>query len=1146
MADWELAQERKGWPGALVITIVALIAACCASLAASDTLVEGFRAPPESARPRVWWQWMNGNVTEDGARLDLEWMRRIGIGGVQNFDAAFEWGSPFDTPPPLETARTYLTPQWRHALRESVVVARGLGLEFAIASSPGWSGTGGPWVKPHQAMKKLVWSETRVRGGRHFEGRVARPPATTGLFQNIPLVELGRAPPDKNSPAPGYYADVATIAYRVPRSEYSRAGRGPAVTSSAGSIDVARLSDGDLAQTISLPCEADGSAWIQFSFGQPQKIQALTAVIGRALSFDPAREAVPGGRLEASEDGRTFRRIVDLPRVRALQSSALQQTVSFAPTRARVFRVVLDPPKVALAEQMGLAKLSERPTHRIAELILHTAARVNRFEDKAGYSSRQITGEDDTPPVAAQDVIRKRAVLDLTSKMRPDGSLDWIPPAGEWVVLRFGYSLTGRITRPASRPGTGLEVDKLNRKHVRAYLNDYLGEYERALGAELMGDHGLQYVVTDSYEAGPQNWTDDMLEQFRSHRGYDPLPWLPVMSGRVVESAAASDRFLWDFRKTLGDLVADAHYGELSAALERRGLGRYGQSHESGRAFIGDGMDAKKTAAIPMGAMWAGDLPAGLSRSSHEADIRESASVAHIYGKPFVAAESFTASTPYPYSFAPSMLKQGADRELALGVNRFVIHTSVHQPDSRPGPGIGLGPFGQWFTRKETWAAQAGAWIGYLARSSYLLQQGRFVADIAYLYGEDTNVTSLSEATPVTIPGGHDFDFVSPAALISEFSFREDMLVTRTGMRYRVLALDGSTRRISVPVLRKLRDLIRAGAVAIGARPVATPSLADDEREFRAIVAELWGESADSRPAQASSHVARTVGRGQVIADHSLAEALALLHIAPDVVFPRADAAELRFLHRELDDGDLYFVSTDATSAQVLDASFRVTGRSPELWRADTGTIAPLSYHVLNGRTIVPLRLEPYDAIFVLFRATAAAPRRVIAEPIKERLASIHGAWNVRFPSDLGAPARARFDTLSSWTESADPGVRYFSGTAGYEKRISISREWLDGRSRIELDLGKVAYIAEVIVNGDSVAMLWKEPFRVDMTSALQVGDNHLEIRVTNLWPNRLIGDKQPGARKIAFATFDPFTADSPLLPSGLLGPVTLWRVRDP
>jgi hypothetical protein len=973
-------------------------------------------------------------------------------------------------------------------------------------------------------MKKLVWSETLITGGKPFKGRLNAPPRTTGPFQNIPHWQ---SPPSDGYGQPAaYYADIATLAYRVRASETALTSAGLNVTSSEGAIDAARLSDGDLEHVVSLPYGEGAYAWIQFSFTTAQRVQALTAVIRRPTSLDPTLESGPDGWLEASDDGQNFRKVADLPHGASFWSNSLEQTGAFSPVVARVFRVILARPAASLFAQAGFAPDAGRSAHEIAELVLHGAPRVHRFEDKAGFSSRLIIAADDTPEVAEAEAIRKSDIIDLTRRVRTDGSLDWTPPAGQWIVLRFGYSLTGRANHPASQAGTGLEVDKLNRGFVKHYMDAYLNEYAQTLGSELIGQRGLQYVLNDSYEAGSQNWTDDLLEQFRMRRGYDALAWLPVLVGRVMESARSSDRFLWDFRKTLGELLAEAHYGEISASLRERGLGRYGEAHEHLRAFVGDGMQVKKTADIPMSAIWTAGLPVvGFSNETYDADIRESAAVSHIYGKSLVAAESFTAFGN-PYIYSAEDLKPVADRAMAMGVNRFVLANSVHQPDLRPGPGLGLGPFGQWFTRKETWAEQAHVWTTYLARSCYLLQQGRFVADIAYLYGEDANVTSLFYASAPNIPAGYNFDFINSDALVNELSVSDGKLVTRAGMQYRLLALDASTQRMSLPVLRKLRELVRAGALVFGARPLATPSLTDDEEEFRTLVEELWGERRGEGALSA----------GKVFVDGSLEAALAAMQIQPDVRFSGSSSGSLRFVHRTLDDGDIYFVSSDAARSQSVEASFRVSGKNPEVWRADLGTIEPLSYRTETARTIVSLKLDAHDALFVLFRRPTRVEARTVRLPVEQVIADLSKGWRVSFPLE-GAVKTQAFEPLASWTENADPDIRYFSGTATYARTMTLARP-VRG-ARLIIDLGRVKNVAELIVNGRSAGIAWKPPFRLDVTPLLKPGANRLELRLTNLWPNRLIGDKQPGAGKPrAWASFDPYSADSPLLPSGLLGPV--------
>jgi (4-O-methyl)-D-glucuronate---lignin esterase len=1094
-----------------------------------DALERGFQNPPDSAKPRVWWHWMNGNITKEGIKLDLEWMKRVGIGGFQNFDAAL------NTPQVVEKRLVYMTPEWKDAFRFATTTADRLGLEMAIAGSPGWSESGGPWVPPSQGMKKFVWSETRIEGGQPFTGKLPKPPSATGPFQNITGGRRGFGS-EPAAPSPEYYADSAVVAYRAPAGDVPFAELRPTVTSSGGAFDLASLTDGDLVKASTLPPAPMGeNAWIQFEFAKPQSIDGISLVLaaGGGRGFGRGPGGSTGRALQASNDGQTFRTIAELP-----ASPSAELTLAFPAVTAKYFRVTFRTMPVPQggrgfnAPQGARANTAPAGTS-IAELVLHTAPRVNRFEDKAAFSTATDLYDLATPAVPPASAIHKAEVIDLTAKMRPDGSLDWTPPPGQWVVLRLGYSLLGITNHPASPEATGLEVDKLNKAFVKAYADKYLDNYKETVGP-LMGKRGLQYVVTDSWEAGAQNWTDDMIAEFTKRRGYDMRPWLPVLTGRVVESAEASDRFLWDFRRTISDLVAENHYDEIGQLLHERGMGRYSESHESGRAFIGDGMEVKRNADIPMSAMWTQMPGVNAEVYRYNADVRESASVAHIYGQNLVAAESLTASSG-AWAWSPETLKPTADKELAMGLNRFVIHTSVHQPVNDKIPGLGLGPFGQWFTRHETWAEIAQPWVTYLARSSYMLQQGKFAADVAYFYGEDSNITALFGNKSPDIPAGYNFDYINADAILHRLDVKDGRLTTPSGMSYRVLALDPNSRHMSLPVLRKIRDLVDAGAAVAGPKPIDSPSLADDQAEVQRIASELFG-SGDGEHSR---------GRGKVYAGQTLAQALAALNVAPDFEYakPQADSNFL-YVHRKLTDGEIYWVDNRNARAESVQASFRVQGKAAELWHADTGIMEPASYETTAGRTTVPLALEPYGAVFVVFRKAAPAPSRMLPKHAEREVATIEGSWEVAFQPDRGAPAKITLDSLSSWAANSDAGVKYFSGAGTYTKSVDAPAAWFRTGARIWLDLGDVKNLAQVSVNGKLLGILWKTPFRVDVTGALKPGANSVEIKVTNLWVNRLIGDQQPGVqKKYTYTTQQFYRENSPLLPSGLLGPVRVLRV---
>jgi hypothetical protein len=1117
----------------LMLSLISMVLMNCSgpSKEAGIKLEDGFLNPPESAKPRVWWHWMNGNISKEGIKADLEWMKRVGIGGFQNFDAGLA------SPQVVEKRLIYMTPEWKDAFLFATKLADSLGLEMAIAGSPGWSESGGPWVLPNQAMKKLVWSELRIEGGKTFKGTLPKPPTTTGLFQNIPLASEFTVRRHRRNPSlpplPEYFADAAVIAYRAPENDLPLAELKPKVSSSAGKFELSNLTDGNLAEFTILPAaKVNENAWIQFEFAKPETVHSLSIVCVETVMSSSGFPGPGFSRaLEASDDGREFRIVFDIP-----DNESLQRTYTFKPSTARYFRISFR----TLAPQTGELipqRLIANAGIRIAEINLHMVPRVNRFEDKAGFTSASGLYMLATPSINSKDAINKNEVVDLTSKMASDGTLDWTPPDGKWVVLHFGYSLTGKRNFPASPEATGFEVDKLNAYHVKAFFDNYLDQYKNATGG-LMGNRGLQYIITDSWEAGVLNWTDSMMTEFSRRRGYDMVNWLPVLTGHIVESAEASDRFLWDFRRTISDLTVENHYDQLTTILQNRGMGRYTESHEGGRAFVADGMEVKRKADIPMSATWTpGNEKEGVA-TEYKADVRESASVAHIYGQNLVAAESMTAYGN-SFAFSPERLKPTADMELSTGVNRFVIHTSVHQPVDNKIPGLGLGPYGQWFTRHETWAEQAKAWTTYLARNSFMLQQGTFLADIIYYYGEDNNITALFGDKLPDIPEGYNYDFVNADALVNVLSVKNGQIITPSGMSYQLLALDPNSQHMSLPVLRKILKLVNSGAIVVGPEPIGSPSLSDDQDEFQAIAKQLWitGDGENK------------VGRGKIYAGQTVAEVLTTMHIPPDFEYtgPK-DNLNLLYLHRKLSEADIdiYWVNNNNRSNRVEDMQviFRMEGKAPEVWHPETGRIEQASYSISDGRTSVTLDLEPNDAVFVVFRKKANRSSMILPKPVERQLATVEGPWNVSFQSDRGAPDQIILERLSSWSDNTDQGVKYFSGTGTYTKTIQSPESWFKAGEKLWLDLVDVKNLAEVAVNGKSLGIIWKRPFRVEVTDVLKAGENSLEIKVTNLWVNRLIGDRQPGVtKKYTYTTQAFYQSDSPLLPSGLLGPVQIVNV---
>lgn len=1092
----------------------------------ADPLVAGFRDPPRRARPRVWWHWMNGNITEDGIAKDLDWMSRVGIGGLQNFDADLM------TPQIVKQRLAYMTPEWKKAFRFAAARAEEKGLELAIAGSPGWSETGGPWVQPEDGIKKVSWSETIVAGGRRFTGRLAMPPTTTGPFQTMPGADAFR-PAREGGAAPSAYRDIATLA--IPLASVETSADAVVEDGNGRVLDGALLIDGNLEKTVDLGVGTPAQpVMMTLRYGEPREKRSATLFVHDAQPAfgDPYFTPV----LEARVDG-SWRRIA------TFDTAPVPTTIAFSPVRAAEFRVVFGPyagpsrpAMAALAPGVVIPPLfapgPSSPSIKVAEFRLFDEARIDRFEAKAGFALvndyhalKTSASEGDEGPAVV-------GVIDLTKRMRSDGTLDWIPPAGHWRVIRMGWTLTGKTNHPASPEATGLEVDKLDGEAVARYLRHYLDMYQATTGDDLFGSRGVRALLLDSTEVGSFNWTPRLIEQFRKLRGYDPTPWLATLVGVVIGSRAESDRFLYDFRRTLSDLHATEHYATVARVAHEYGLRLYNEALEDQRPVLGDDMAMRRYADVPMAALWTWNDKSG-PRPTLLGDMKGASSVAHIYGRDFVAAESMTSALA-PWADAPSTLRRVIDLEFAHGVNRPVIHTSVHQPLDDKQPGLSLMIFGQFFNRHESWAEMARPWIDYISRSAFLLQQGRNVADVAYFYGEDAPITVIAAfGPPKGLPARYAYDYVNASVLSDVLTVEDRDLVAPSGVRYRVLYLGVGADRMTLPTLRRIASLVADGATIVGKPPASSPSLADDAGEYADLVKRLWGGGEVTK-----------VGKGRVFGTPDVEAALVQIGVMSDLDLNDAAAAkDIMFVHRQLDDGDLYFVVNRAKQARSLNAQFRVVGKAPDFWHADTGAVTPASYRSDDAVTTVPLELGPEESVFILFRTDAVAPARTVRAPDLATVLDVVGPWEVALQNGRGAPPSIKLTSLGSLSDQADPGVRYFSGEAVYTARFTLPPDVKPG-APLRLDLGKVGDLAEVKVNGKEAGSVWHAPYRVDVSGLVQTGENLLEIKVANRWINRLIGDAQPGAEKVTFTTIPTYKPDAPLRPSGLIGPVRLSVAR--
>lgn len=1139
------------------------IAAVCH---ADDALRLGFKNPPASAKARTWWHWLNGNVTKEGITADLEAMQRVGIQEAQVFNVAL--GQP-------EGPATYLGPEWFEMLRFAATEAQRLGMELAFHNAAGWSSSGGPWVTPERSMQKVVFREVSLNGGGVIRLQLPRP-------------EVVR----------NYYRDIAILAFPKPT------------------------------------------------------------------------------------------------------------------TRIRI-------------DDLDIKTLSGRVRNQVVP---------------------------DAKAIAPAAVVKSSQILDLSARVSEDGTLEWVAPEGEWVVLRLGHTSTGKQNRPAGKGGRGLECDKMSKEAVDAFWEGGVAPILTALGP--LAGTVVNNCLIDSYEVGTANWTPRFKEAFARRRGYDCSPYLPTLAGYYVDSGEVTERFLWDFRRSLGDLVADNYYGRFRDRCHREGL------TFSVEPYWGpfDNFQVGATGDIVMCEFWSGEL-----RFFDTAKF--AASIANLKGSSIVAAEAFTGRSGWLQH--PATLKLIGDRAWAQGINRFILHTYVHQPWDVP-PGLSLGVWGVDFNRLNTWWEPGKAFLDYVARSQFLLQRGRPVADVLILTGESSPNDGQTPAGRGIKELGYDFDLLGHNSLPA-LSVQDGVLTTPAGGRYRYLVLPDSPW-MRPETLQQIARLSEAGAVVLGPKPSRSPSLQGFpgcDARIAELAATLWDT-------------------GRIKADPIL-QRLARDPVPPSFSLETGDRDDLDFVHRKGDGLDLFFVANSSKASRRLRLRLRSAGKRPELFDAQTGGVRDLAVWEAHadGTTSVEIELESEGSAFIVFREPAEPSEHLVTAtargdsrgavalpglkilkaeygsflpsglvdvteavtarieddklriPVSRRLSStdpapgykkelrveysvngerreacgmegetlmirregdsglsilravfgkfdpstpgvpdhapaadvtervkaavaagnltisvdeglradrsrdgasgglriryrccgelvqrtlpagakldlaqdlpgsrvllengetiwqtphpgelafrtsagrsgtlrvgsvpqplpLTGPWELRFPPGRGAAGSVTLDELSSWSDSPVAGIRHFSGTGSYSHSFVLPEHLTQPGIALELDLGAVQVMAEVVVNGANLGVLWKQPFRIDLGDAARAGPNRLDLHVTNLWPNRLIGDeafpadyprrglttsawpawlgdaRRRRGERVTFTSHQFWEQGSPLQPSGLLGPVVI------
>lgn len=1095
-----------------------MVVLSCKQQKSNVELENNFKNPPPEARPRTWMHSMSSNMSKEGFTKDLEAMADAGIGGIILFNVTT--GKPkkgkviFNSHEHIEMTA--------HAAKE----CERLGLTFGIHNCDGWTSSGGPWVTPEHSMKQLTFSQQIVKGGK---------------------VKVNLETP---SSVANFYQDVAVIAYPSLVSELADENNQPSVKSSDKKLNISIINDGKIEEKTTLKVEKEGVEWVEFQYSKPFRANSIY------LNFHTRVSREMRLVLKVSDDGINYTKAAEL---KPLRMGKIEHGVDMIldNIQAKYFRI-------EAPVSLDISEISLSAVKKFDNIL----ARTSLFK----LENHRIPSIEGAKKDAA---IRKEDILNLSTFMDENGLLQTELPKGDWTIMRFGYTITGAVNGPASEEGRGWEVDKMSRESFKIFYEGYVRNVIDA--SKKVAPNALQYIEIDSYEVGGQNWTKDYQSFFKEELGYDIIEYLPLYAGRYIDNADTTERILWDVRNFNSKLMTDNYFDYFTELCHKDGLISYVEPYSFNAGF--NELDATKKVDIPMGEFW-----------MHQRYQAETAvSGARIYGKNIVSAESFSAQPNINWKGHPGTLKLTGDKAWTLGINEFFFHRFTHQSNTHVMPGLTMYQWGSHIDRTQTWWYNAGkAWFKYLARGQYILRQGIPVSNLLVFVG-DGSPNSIVHRRNLKIKKQTNFDCINADALINRISVKDKTLNLPNGIQYHGLHLT-NTKEMRLSTLKKIAELAQESILIVGAKPktIGGHNNSDiDKNEFDRLVDLVWSKPTTYEKADWD----------ELFANNNVPVDLKI-----------SNGEEIEYIHRKTKTEDIYFFYNPTDKEKTFDCTFNVDGKIPELWNQMTGETTKLgAFKHKNGQTQVAISFPAEGSGFIVFRESSKGvksvdPKNALnnknlrftlntdnviqvesnqTETLKLELSDgtkksldieklpdnvlLKNAWNVEFPDTKSGGRKVVFDSLMDWTHHANEEIKHYSGTANYETTFTIHEKMLVEGIKCRLDLGEVNIAARVFVNGKDIGMVWTKPYVIDISSAIQLGENTLKIEVTNQWTNRLIGDEHfpdatgyhddkskkmpdwfinnepaPLKQRSTFTTFNFYTKDSELIPAGLVGPVKL------
>lgn len=1098
----------------------------------------------ENSKPWVYWYWMQSAYSKEGITADLEAMKEAGIGGAYLMSIKGPADPPLIDPPILQ-----LSKKWWELVQFAIREADRLGLKIAMHASDGFAVAGGPWIEPGHSMQKVVWTDTVVKGGENLQLKLKQPESYKG-----------------------YYEDIAVFAIPQKTKVVTSIDKKPIVTSTKKDFDASFLTSPKGKEELKLYKKG----WIQYEFEEPFTCKSIK-IESKGINYQAHRL-----RLMVSNDGKVFR---DLGRLKAprhgWQDWGIPYTHSIESTTAKYFRFVYDPEGTEPgAEDLDAAKWKQ--SLKVSRIVLSNQPKIGNYQGKSGIVWR-ISPE--TTEIPTEDFIPKDQIIKLSAYLDKVGVVNWTAPEGNWKIMRFGHTSTGQ-ENDTGGGGRGLEVDKFDPEAVRFQFQKWFGKAAEVAGPELVPEV-LSILHIDSWEAGSQNWSSVFREEFKNRRGYDLVDFLPVMAGIPIESAETSEQVLYDVRKTISELIVDNFFGTMKAEADK--LGVKFSSENVAPTMVSDALMHFKNVDFPGGEFW-------LRSPTHDKpnDMLDAISGGHIYGKNIIQAEAFT-ELRMDWDEDPELLKPLADRNYALGANRYFYHVFVHNPWTDRKPGMTLDGVGSYFQRDQTWWEPGKAWVEYCRRVQYQLQKGTPVVDLAVFTGEELpsravlpdrllpfipnvfgrervdsenerlknqgqptakmpkevtyskNVTNLDDW--INTLNGYKYDSFNRDALLNDAKVVKGNVKFRGDIEYKALLFPGSRKMspnlmISTEVAEKILSLIRNGAtVFVGKKPKRITGFSENKsrERWKSAVEEIWSgyrKNVDSK--RTNSWV---IEKGKVIQLPYLEKDFEEINIQPDVLFPglsRKNSETFAWNHRSTDGEEIYFISNQQEVEREVSVSLRVAGKIPFLYNPVTDETRQFEkWKIEDGRTVFPVKFDQNASLFILFKDKTPLRkmegRNWTSFEVKKELDE---NWKIQFDTDFNGPSRViSIKKLFDWSSSENDSIKYYSGTAAYSKTF----RYKGNTEGAWLNLGDFSDIAEVFLNGKRIGVVWTFPHRINISSALKKGENTLQVKITNTWRNRLIGEHQLPEEERSSWTTAPYRLEGEqVLSAGLLGPVLI------